>query len=149
MRRCKNALANLETDHRTGDVGEGVARAILGRELVTAESHVALDRANHCAIFAARIADRADFAVALDGQMRFHLDSALAHRDRAVGRDCDYAREQRFAGLGRGDNPRRASFHRGDKAIGGAQVDSENSRHLQAAFEFSSARSTSRIKVRI
>ena len=52
LRRSEDALANLEADHRAGDVGEGVARAIRGREFVAAESHVALDRANHSAIFA-------------------------------------------------------------------------------------------------
>ena len=81
LRGREDALADLKAHDRAAEIGEGVARAIFGRDFVAAQSHVALDRSNHGAVFAAGKADRADAAVALDGQMRFHLDCAFADGD--------------------------------------------------------------------
>ena len=97
LRRREDALADLKAHDRAAQVGEGVACAIFGRDFVAAESHIALDGSDDGAVFAAGKADCADAAVALDGQMRFHLDCALADGDCAVRRNRDDARQQRAA----------------------------------------------------
>ncbi len=109
LRGREDALADLKAHDRPAQVGKRVARAILGRDLVAAQSHVALDRSDHRAVFAAGKADCAHAAVALDGQMRLHLDCALADGNRAVGRNRDDARQQRTTLLA--DRQSRAARH--------------------------------------
>src|SRR5208282_4426072 len=94
LRWREDALADLKAYERAAQVGERVARAIFGRNFIAAESHVALDRSDYRAVFATGKADRAHAPVALDGQMRFHLDCAFADGDLAVGLDRNYAGQQ-------------------------------------------------------
>ena len=108
LRRGERALADLKAHDRAAQIGERVAGAIFGCDLVAAEAHVALNRSNDGAVFAAGEAYRAHASVALDGQMRFHLDCALADRDCAIRRNRDDARQQRAAVV---DRPQSRAAH--------------------------------------
>ena len=139
LRGREDALADLKAHDRAAQIGEGVARAIFGRYFVAAESHIALDGSDDGAVFAAGKADCADAAVALDGQMRFHLDCALADGDDAIRRNRDDARQQRAALLADIEHARRAIFHSGDEAVGGAEVYAKNSCHLSSTGSIQTA----------
>ena len=103
--------------------------AVLGGDLVTAQPHVALDRAHHGARLTAFETDGVDAAVALNREMRFHRDRLLAHENLALGRYCDHRRQQRVSGIKVGDDLRTLLFHNRDEAVGGSEIDAEYTRH--------------------
>ncbi len=103
--------------------------ALLGGNLVTAESHVALDRAHHGARLAGLETDGVDTAVAFDGQMRLHLNRSFTHEDFALGRYGDHRGQQRIAAYGVGGDTRTLAFHNRYQAVGGSEIDAEYTRH--------------------
>jgi hypothetical protein len=62
--------------------------------------------------------------------MRFHLDGAFADGDGAVGRNRDHARQQSAVVPAHRDYARRAVFHGGNQAVGGAEVYAKNPCHF-------------------
>ena len=106
---CDGVKVRLPIAKRTTgprEIGEAVAMAVLGGDLVAAKPHVALDRAHHGARLTALETDGVDAAVAFNREMRLHRDRSLAHEDLALGRYRDHRRQQRVAGLEVGDDLR-------------------------------------------